>query len=146
MLDHFQSEFTDLQIYTETKYMKVSFTHKQTELQVSLNVNNIAGVFNSLLIAHFNQIDERFHKLSVFLLRWHRSFLQFRETQYQHTKPLHIMSVYALQMMLVTWMQHVNQMARFDSVFISQDASISTFGLDGEKLSHAMKKHSAMQN
>ena len=72
VLDPHKDEFADLQIFTETKYIKISFTHRETDLHVSLNVNNIAGVFNSMLIAYYNSIDVRFHKISVFMLRWHR--------------------------------------------------------------------------
>lgn len=146
VLDLYPSVFADLQIFTETKYMKISFSHRETDLQVSLNVNNIAGVFNSMLIAHFNSIDVRFHRISVFMLRWHRQFLQFREpSDSQHAKPLHILSVYSLQMMLATWMQHTGQMARINSTAINRDTTIHTFPQDAEKLRKAMENHTALQ-
>jgi len=54
LFEQHPAEFTEVQILTETKYIRISFVHAQTGLKVSLNVNNIAGIFNSKLIGHFN--------------------------------------------------------------------------------------------
>jgi hypothetical protein len=82
----------------------------QTGLKVALNANNITGVFNSQLISHFNQVDSRFHKLSIFFIRWHKAFLHFSFPKMSfpgYGQPQHLINVYALQLMLATWMQHI---------------------------------------
>ena len=110
LFEQHPAEFTELQILTETKYSRISFVHAQTDLKVSLNVNNITGIFNSKLIGYFNLVDIRFHKLSILLIRWHKDFLHFKEQQFvfpSYVKTQHIINVYALQLMLATWMQHI---------------------------------------
>ena len=128
LFEQHPTEFTEPQILTETKYIRISFVHAQTDLKVSLNVNNIAGIFNSKLIGHFNSVDVRFHKISILLIRWHKDFLHFKEQQFvfpSRVKPRQIINVYALQLMLATWMQHIGEMCKFELVNIRSDASIS---------------------
>jgi DNA polymerase sigma len=110
LFEQHPAEFTELQILTETKYIRISFVHAQTDLKVTLNVNNIAGIFNSKLIGHFNSVDVRFHKISILLIRWHKEFLHFKDLQFafpSHVESHHLINVYSLQLMLATWMQHI---------------------------------------
>lgn len=130
----------------ETKYVHLTFVHRRTGLIVSLNVNNTAGVFNSQLISHFNQTDKRFHKLSIFLLRWHKAFLIQESYTANSGKPMHLISVYALQLMLLTWMQEHQQMAKFDFSHIEHDSDIQNFTRDGQLLMEAMAMHTELQN
>ena len=45
IIDKHADEFRDQKISMDTKYMYLSFLHKQTGLTVLINVNNIAGIF-----------------------------------------------------------------------------------------------------
>lgn len=72
VIDPYPGEFSEVQVVSETRYLFLSFVHNPTQMVVSLNVNNIAGIFNCLLISHFNSVDLRVHRLSIFMLRWHQ--------------------------------------------------------------------------
>lgn len=130
----------------DTKYVHLSFKHLRTGLNISLNVNNTAGVLGSLLISHFNQTDRRFHKLSIFLLRWHKEALSQDFNHASSGKPMHLVSVYALQLMLLTWMQVNRQMATFDCQHIQHDSQLQHFGRDCKQLVAAIKNHEELQN
>ena len=94
---------------------------------MSINANNVSGFFNSQLIGYFNQADQRFHKLSIFMIRWHKEYMQHTDhylNDLRLSKTMHVVSIYVLQLMLVTWMQHIEQMSRFDCVFIRKDPTV----------------------
>lgn len=121
---------------------------------MSINANNVSGFFNSQLIGYFNQADQRFHKLSIFMIRWHKEYMQhtdhylndLRLTGIKNyikcrntlSKTMHVVSIYVLQLMLVTWMQHIEQMSRFDCVFIRKDPTVQSLIKDAGKLDRAI--------
>lgn len=114
MLDPHKDEFQDAKVVSDSRYLYLSFTHRPSQMLVSLNVNNIAGVFNSQLISHFNSLDHRVHRLSIFLLKWHRHFLISKDHTGTQGKPMQLLSVYAVQLMLLTWLQQNGQIAKLD--------------------------------
>jgi len=42
-------------------------------------------------------------------------------------RPMQLVSMYALQQMLITWMQHIGQMAKIDLTSLQTETTIASF-------------------
>lgn len=50
--------------------LKLELCFPYADVSVDINCNNIEGIYNSHLLYHLSQIDERFQKLAVIVKEW----------------------------------------------------------------------------
>jgi len=50
--------------------LRATFSHPNGDLEVDLNVNNLAGVYNSYLLHYYSRIDDRFPALCLLVKHW----------------------------------------------------------------------------
>ena len=107
--------------------MHLSLYLRGVKAKIRLTLNSIIDLCTTRLISSYNEIDQRFHKLSIFMQAWRTSYLrQEAEGQISGKEPAnsemsayrseidlressfsseHLVSLYALQLMLITFMQ-----------------------------------------